>query len=366
MIKIVFLLVVIACVGANIVIVADHNNTRVRAYSIDTFPALHPRIVSLKGIRLEQVNDTRYLDVAQFIATTYGTAAIYFGYYHKVSDVPANGLEDASSIKAAAFAFLLETYVVFEFDDRNGIPGFQNGTSDLITGHFNLANGFLQWKDISFSSETITTNGTSTKVFMVTLETKDEVFSTTFTIAGATVQTGNVTINPTTMKIDYTIKWFTDLHVQALWTTGPSNAETYPNAKVGMINILAAGFAHQSTIRNGTGRTGLGLGNQAGFNAFFDWETDVTVDGVTNIGGVHHYYANITSDASTSNVSATWESTAIVFSFNGSRPASVVWDPEFGADIDYDSVDPEQTENDSSSLVPIYMVCLLLIFNFVF
>jgi len=357
-----FLLVSIYIASADI-IVENQNGTVLRAYSVETFPLLHPRVVSIKGLSVDTDGDTRSIDVVQFIVSTYSNAAIYFGYYHRVADLPTND-NNVSAISSSAFAFVLETFRIFEYDNKNGQPGFQNDTADVITGAYNPYHPLLPWKEITFNSQNVTTNGITTEVHQITLETQDEVFKATLTIAGNPIKTENISITPTSMKIDYTISWFTNLHVQAEWTTGPSNAITHPNAQVGMINIVAAGFAHTVTARSKTGTVGVGLGGSGGVNAFYDWESDILVNGSLKVGGVLYYSENITigSTHSSTDIAATWGATAVIFSFEGARPEEVFWDPQFGAEIDYDTVDQESS---STSLKPFYLVAIILMINFV-
>jgi hypothetical protein len=182
--------VVLACMtfqayaDGDIVVLATNDSVRVRAYDVVAFPALHPRFLSVRGVRLLATQTERIVDVAQFIMTDYEQASVFFGYFKDVAHAPTDAEKNISSVDAAAFAFILRSLLVFEYNEGNGVNGFQNNTADNITGGYDLSSPYLPWKDITVSSQNISDSNGNTRVFFITMETQDEVFRMDFTIAG--------------------------------------------------------------------------------------------------------------------------------------------------------------------------------------
>jgi len=277
-------------------------------------------------------------DVVSFIITDFNETALYFGYFHAVAQFESgkgnNTNDSLSSLAEAAFAVVLRSYICFEYVDNNGIPGFQTNTSDQMTGYYDLSTLALEWAPMQIDSFNVTDDaGHTFKVFAVTIQTMDEVFLMRFITADTEIKVGNTTIDSNTMKIDFEIRWFTPLHVKAPWTTGPSNATLYPNAEVGLAVFVQAVYTSVSLNKTGfnasnNGQASVSL-SAGGVTGEFAWETKagITIQGEYGATAVHANIAGAGSEIS-ENVIATEE--LILFSFNGSRPSLVLWDPTLG------------------------------------
>jgi len=306
-----------------------------RAYEATWFPDNHPRIIQIKGVEADKTSsNTADLSAVEFDMSTVFQSTIEFLYYHADADIPANG-GNITDYSATAFAFALRNFMVFEYVEGNGINGFQNGTNDNITGYYNLSSIDLPWNDLIINESQITgSDGNTYKMWFVTAQTTDEVFLIRFLVSGAPVQVGNVKLTPDSIKIDFVIRWFTDLHVPALWTTGPSN---FANAQVGLLTGLAAdAFGVNSTNGNETSNPSLTFGSSAAAG-FFSYETkaNVTITGEVAEGTVHAEVDTPNDPSTTAAFQAGWIIRVMWFSFEGYRPSEVVWDPEFGSTIDY-------------------------------
>jgi len=262
-------------------------------------------------------------------------ASLFFGYYHAKESIPdRNGT--TANLTAAEFAFAMRSFAAFEYEDNNGVPGFQNDTSDSISGIYDLSDIRTPWKPMDIVSQDVVFNGTTFKVFTVTIQTLDEVFLMRFTAVGYDTVVEGVHITPTTIKVDLEVRWFTALNVPAVWTTGPSDAATYPTAHVGIFNAFAAAAGQFSkTTDPATSKPGIqfAAGNYTGF---FEWEpkANVTVSGVEVEGFVYGSIQTINDTSVNASFAEEWILQAGFFSFEADRPQLVSWDPEFGAVID--------------------------------
>jgi len=344
-----------------VVVVDSVPGQKLRAYDATVFPLVNPRIVKLVGLALQKNTNSKggSIDVVEFDLNTLWQMSLAFGYFHAESDVPANNTGGATG-SASAFAFLLRMFTVFEFDDNNGVEGYQNGTSDSINGYYDLSNIFLTWKPLVVNHTMVTdSNGNQFKVWFITAQTVDEVFLLRFTIAGTPLSVGGVHITPDSVKVDFQVNWFTALHVPAAWTpSGPSSATAHPQAKVGVAMAMAA-FAESAQAKtdgSGNEQPQVTFGT-AGYVGFFNWNStaDVTVQGVEAARGVTADVQETDDPNVQAAFKAGWIIRAMWFSFNGTRPSSVAWDPQVGTNVDY-------TNSASSNIVVVAFIAFLLLF----
>lgn len=322
-----------------------------RSFSAEWLPSQHPRYINLTGVELKGNAQHYQGSAVEFIMDTFNQSSLSFAYFTATADVNGNN----TNVDIAAIKFVFRTFAVFEYVERNNIPGFQNGTSDLFTGFYDLSDPELPWKDLVIDSMNVTANGTDYNIFFVTAQTLDEVFTIRFVVTGTNIEVEGKKLNPSTCKIDIDIKWFTEKHVQAKWTTGPSPANLAPRAQVAMVSGLLAAAA---TFNEGTNTNPLNNSNptisfSAGqFVGFFSYEdrVDVTVDEQTAPGDV---YATITEETVgfiNDNLQGGYDVRVMWFSFEGFRPSEISWDPEFGA-APSTSTQSSTTDDSSSSIL---------------
>jgi len=271
----------------------------------------------------------------EFIMDDFAQASLFFGYYHAHGTVPdRNG--SSSNFAAAAFAFAARAFLAFEYMEVNGNPGFQNGTTDYPTGYYDLSSIFLGWKPMDIVTQNVTFNGTNFNVFVVTIQSLDDVFLMRFIAVGYDTVVEGVHITPTTIKVDVELRWFNPLHVPALWTTGPSNATLFPHANVGMFFAFAAaaGQFQETQDPNNNNKPGLQVAS-GNYTGFFSWEpkANVTIAGVEAEGYVYGSIQTVNDTNVNASFAVEWVLQAGFFSFQGDRPEVVSWDPEFGANI---------------------------------
>jgi len=321
----------------------------------------------LIGVALEKDGKSGSIDVVEFDLTTILQTSMAFGYFHAQGQVNATGVGGATG-SASAFAFLLRMFTIFEYDDNNGVPGYQFNSSDSINGKYDLSNAALEWKGLVANHTTVTdSNGNVFKVWFITAQTVDEVFLFRFTVAGTPLSVGGVHITPDSVKVDFQINWFTDKHVPALWTPGPSNPTLHPNAQVGIACGMAAFAESADAETDGTATTDPVISFGAvGFKGYFNWSpsADVVVQGAEAARAVRAQATETTDPNVIAAFKAGWIIRALWFSFDGSRPSSVAWDPQMGSNITYDAASTASSTSSSVNVFVIAIIALLLLFSY--
>jgi len=309
-----------------------------RAISITTFPTVKPRLLEILAIAAERVTNQEQVDAIGFLITNINQSSLLFAYYHAQGDVPS-GNGNSSGIQngqASAFAFALRTFAVFEYDDRDGIQGFNPGGLDLLTGWYDLSHVNVTWKDFNITSATITQGSTTFQYHTIEMQTMDNVFLLRFHVATVPVQIGQTVITPNSIKIDLELQWFNNpLNVKTSYSTGQSNAAAFPNARTGVIAFTAAA-AGTVTYSKQAGNTNSQVSIVAGnVNGYFNWSNSantVAANGVQSSGVIAVEYQNATISAQ---ATLSWVVSLFTFTFDVVRPTNVEWDPLMGADIKY-------------------------------
>jgi len=291
------------------------------------------------------------LDATQFIMNKWRQVSLYYGYFHsETTVVKEDGDIDVTleSFDASAFAFYLRFFHIFEFLEVNGVEGFQDDGVDVPLPYFyNLGCRCLEWAPNEWEVYNFTVGGDEYFLYMFEIKTADDVFTMRFTATSYPIEIEGVKITPDSIKVDLEIKYYDNpknQHIPCLFdfcTTGPSPANLFPNAQLGVSAILAAAGGSASYDNNGEGEPSLQFASSSvAAKGFLRWVTDanITVGGVVARKRVFaSVNATLNGDMIAANVSAAGVVRVGYFSFEGARPSDIAWDPEFGAEIDYDS-----------------------------
>jgi hypothetical protein len=302
--------------------------------------------VDIKAVAAAKSPISGRIDVSQFDLTTINQTSLIFTYFSAAASAPAPGVMPDKAF-AEAFLFAMRSFFLFEYEDNDGVPGFQetNGTNkDVIIGGYDLSSPALKWKPIVINSTVINGPTGPFKVGFVQAETLDEVFLLRFVVAEKPVYVGNVRISPDKVKVDIQIKYYNPLHVRAAWTFGPSNTTAHPNARVGYLAITFSTFA-AIAFKNGSAATNGELSVAAGgFVGNFSWSptADLTVQGATSKRAVVAHATDATRQISGAAIVG-YSFKLLFFSFDAPRPDRIFWDPVFGSDINYAVVDTPDT-----------------------
>jgi hypothetical protein len=329
---------------------------RLRVLQINEFPANSPRVIDIRGLSAGKSSVSGFIDAVEFDLTTINQTALLFQYAFEAVSLPNGPSTQPNAAVAAAFAFALRAFFVFEWENNNGIPGYQANSSDVIIGGYNLSSESLPWKPITVNTTTFQGVNETFKVSVITAETLDGVFLLRFIAAEKPVNVGNVRISPDRIKIDFVVRYYNNpSHVPSAWTTGASDPAAHPNASVGILAFTASKFGVAAFVNGtNTNATGINFGS-GGFNGIFNWSptADTEVSGVAASRAVWVHAVDSTGDSSV-NVgwAAGWNFKILFFSFEGFRPNLVFWDPVFGSDIDYAVVDQQANPTAQTSANP--------------
>jgi len=338
-----------------------------RHFSAWWFPDINPRMIGLVGVDIERTGENSASgDAVLFALNTLLETALAFGYYHAEGEVPLNNANITANVQASGFAFALRFFQVFEWEDTNGTPGFQLGV-DTVISTYDLSSLFLSWKPMIIDISNMTdASGNPTSIFIVTIETTDEVFYLRFTATGHPADVGSVRITPDSVKVDIRIRWFNNVYFTGPVvgvSAGPSTVGAHPNAQVGLTTAMGALAAavniHQGDVSN---NPSVEFTDNQYFTGFLSWEptADITVGGVEAAHAVAGTVVPVTDPTVSATFAAGWLLRLVAFTFNAIRPTEVAWDPEVGANIDYAGL------NSALSLHPTILVAFMIVFALFF
>jgi len=341
---------------------AEVGNDRLRLVDVK----YSTRAIQITGISAMGNQNGGVLDAAQFNLTTINETTLSFGYIHAAQQNGATG--QANQI--AALFFALRSFVLLEYLDNDGVPGFQdtNGTNaDKVISYYDLSNPALPWKPLAVNSTMVQGPNGPFKVSYVQAETLDEVYFIRFIVTEHPVMVGNVRISPDKAKIDFGIKYYNPKHVPAAWTLGPSNSTLFPAAQVGYIAVTVSGAVFAAfdnrTAQNGSSAVSFGAGAYVGT---FTWVPTAQVGG-SNVP-VH---ATVTDKsvaiAASNGMGGFVEGVSfkfISFGFGVNRPDYIYWDPIFGANINYDMIPGSQTAGAATLLYSVVALFVALLLSF--
>jgi hypothetical protein len=357
---------VVFLVSLLVLIVLGQNQVKDRSLQVFVFPPNAPRLIEVDGTALTKNNVTKTLDAVQFFFNTLGETTLQFNYYTSSQNVRSNTNPGPQNTASTQFAIAFRAFNVFEFDNNDGVPGFQETTGpnhDVITGLYDLSSTFLQWNPLVIQQEVINGQNTTT----VTAETADNVFLVKLVFTGQPLKLGSAQITPNQVKVDFAIRWFNNsLNVKSLFSTGPSNATAHPNAEVGLFAVTAAENSYFSNS-NGTNLASL-VFKTSNFSAAFQYANNVTVDvnGIEKDAQVHVHLQDATSQNVPMDWTATWTYKISFFSFDAVRPSYVYWDPILGADdgTTTPTTTPTTHTSDAQSVsIALFVVLALLFFS---
>jgi len=342
----------------------NNNNNQDRNLQIFEFPPNAPRLIEVDGISLTKNNVTKTTDAVQFFFNTLGETTLQFNYYTSSQNVKNGNNYGPQNTVATQFAIAFRAFDVFEFDNNDGVPGFQETTGankDTITGLYDLSSLFLQWNPITVQQQVV--NGQN--VTSVTAQTQDNVFLIKLLFSGQPLQVGAAQITPNQVKVDFAIRWFNNsLNVKSPFSTGPSNATAHPNAEVGLFAVTAAEDSSFSHI-NGSNSASLTF-KTSNFSASFQYANNVTVvvDGIEKDAQVHVSIEDTTNQNVPMDWTSTWTEKISFFSFEGARPSYVYWDPILGSDNGQTSstTTPSSSSDAQSVSIAVFLIFALLFF----
>jgi len=194
----------------SVTLVDGQSGDHLRVFSASWWPNNNPNTILLTGASVQKTSETSgEIDAVLFALSTFWQTSLVFGYVHGEASVtqPTSSTNATADVQASLFAFALRFFKVFEYTEVNNQPGYQVG--DFPTGDYDLSSPFLQWKPMQIDTQNVTAaDGTKHTIFVVSIQTMDEVFYLRFTAVGHPASVNGVKISPDSVKVDISIKWF--------------------------------------------------------------------------------------------------------------------------------------------------------------
>ncbi|GAM17450.1 hypothetical protein SAMD00019534_006250 [Acytostelium subglobosum LB1] len=351
------------------VVVVNVGNNAIRSYAVtsglSTFTATGNSVYgSLTGGGLKAHSDS-----VSFVFN--GNGACKYAFTHTNLDISGGSATGATgvsvttggSVNLGVFASVYSPFLIIEFEDTNGTPGFQQG--DKILGWARLDKWLGGW-DIQTKSAPYTTTANNQQynftVTQVTAISPDTVTTLRFGVTGAPITFNGTDLSSDITKIDVEIKNYYDANINKASplctvgapyfecrSTGPSGNA---NSRLALASFVAVGSAELNVHAGAVVSKGVN-----GVSGVFDWVSTVTVNGTTATATVHADTYDLNKN-NTYNVQfgiegqSTVSAQLLVHSFDTVRPASIYWDPTFGG----------QAGNFGSVIVPSIGLILALVF----
>jgi len=322
---------------------------------------------NIKGVKSANDIDVE-VDAVAFVMNVLTETTLQWFFAEAAVDVHFSGDGNVSFAGAEAgfLGFAARAFGIVEYEDTNGLPGFQ--LNDTVLGGYDLTSPYnilgSQWCNIDVSVFNYTdVNDVVLKVRSASVITIDGVFGFRVTSVGKYATIDGVKVDPNTIKIDFLINFYNNscFLPGESYAKGasPSDPTAHPEAKIALITgfaaVAAAGAVgtFKTITQDPTGNTGAGVaygvsagasGAAAALYSYFTYKQNANI---TIIGGAFAEAAvvatktalgdptgkgfwNVAQALSTA-AYAKWGTVDLaVFSFESIRPNRVYWDPSAG------------------------------------
>jgi len=375
------------------VVGVDIGNNKLRAFSVTAQPDFStPYAITLAGL-----DATRFPngDVAgdaaifrfvtpQFNPFSDNQLSVYFGYW--AAAISHNVNENTINQVSASLQLLVRFYDIIIWKNQDGVEGLQFSldgdllcssgvtTTDCLIEAYDLSKA--TWKPIAYNTYNNTYNNQVYTVYVFTAETQDGVFALNYTVASRPVQVNGVTINSDQTKMDVVIRYFDNPNY--------TNVTSDPDALVGLTAIGAAsvGASAISLSANGASASKLEFGNGT-YKGYFSWEGNCEVNTSSGINTQSVGFKQITAaDLAAMNqlnpyviywqvvynlyAGFGWALRLYYFSYSGTRPSQIVWDPEIGGDLNYATDAPASPTTGGAGLLSTNVLLIITCFFILF
>jgi len=318
-------------------------NAHLRNYSV--FFADNDRIFVALGFDALVAGNKFFADASVFVLDTVDQLALAYAYFVAAGQIPSQGSSGDAYLRAAAFAVYFRALDIIEYVNTDDTPGFHPGV-DTIVGYYNLSNENLTWNPLYVNHTVLVDRkGNKFDLWILTAETKDQVFRIRVIYCGIAVNVDGFIVTPDQAKVVIEIKWFDNplFTGPSYWSSGPTAT---PGSQVGLVSFVAAAagkLSAQASDSSGSGSSATGSVTFTGtYGGLWSWSSNcnVQVSGVGEAGTAHSFFAGSYNGVEvTAYVDVGWVATFVFFSFEGTspRPEYILWDPTVGGDINYGS-----------------------------
>eukprot|EP01117_Protostelium_nocturnum_P008407 TRINITY_DN3000_c0_g1_i2.p1 TRINITY_DN3000_c0_g1~~TRINITY_DN3000_c0_g1_i2.p1 ORF type:complete len:306 (+),score=101.04 TRINITY_DN3000_c0_g1_i2:546-1463(+) len=227
--------------------------------------------------------------------------------------------------------------LLVEYVDFDGVEGFDS-TLDAVASVVDITD--VEWKPLKL------TRGTSSdgaNYYLVSGETKSEIFGFRFAIADSDLNIGSNHVAAQSSKIDLWIRYFN----QTANPFGFSDNRRSQLALIATLDIATKSLNADFSYHGNNGNKGAVNGYSADCNGTrvgFSWSLDAqTNNGFIRVVSEEHQNFTITFGGRTWTIKYSNSSTTQVlyYSFLDTRPAFIYWDPVVGAQSFSPQVVPE-------------------------
>jgi len=283
----------------------------------------------------------RDIDVYRFGFSLFGYPTLVSAWDDSVARTISLNDSSVSDILNAYHAFGARFIALVEYEESNGIPGFQ--VNDTIQSTYSLKNA--NWNPISYTYVDVSNDS---RVYVVTISTTDGVFLLRLFYAGHGAYVDHHLLSGDNIKFS--------LHINYYNYSGASSSNT---SKIGLITIHACIDDKLNAIVDRDSSTaGLDHTNNAtGVRGFYDWDKSINETSYST----QHSRTVITDFAFTYTspaVYADWTGQIVVrvtlhtLGLESARPLNLVWDPSVGQDVSYSEIASIQSGNPQSGTTP--------------
>lgn len=226
----------------------------------------------------------------------------------------------------------------------------KSGVSDLpVSAYYNGTAANVKW-DITLDSQlTEFPDGGRARVYDLTFATADGVFNYTVTYAGRQLNVGKTVIDANSFKIGFNINYYKY-----------AGASSFPESRVCLVLLVGSSKAAAKQV-NSNGDTVSNVKVQSGgYSGWVNFENQADTWDVTGVKRTTDVVFGYVDQYGQGVGVADWTSTALFLSYNATRPQTISYDPEIGADI------PESSAAICSTNPPSFALTIFVLLSFIF
>eukprot|EP01112_Ceratiomyxa_fruticulosa_P013557 TRINITY_DN3815_c1_g1_i1.p1 TRINITY_DN3815_c1_g1~~TRINITY_DN3815_c1_g1_i1.p1 ORF type:complete len:351 (+),score=56.58 TRINITY_DN3815_c1_g1_i1:162-1214(+) len=299
-----------------------------RSVSVYSNSAADLVVVDMKrwGIYHNEQSEGVLVDLVRLIVSN-----SIIGYSNFVGDknIQSPGNSQVTDISTASFAFFLRFEILVEYLETNGVPGFQQG-EDTVLSSYELFPKTVNWNIDAQTTNYTFDDGTVGKMHNLTYSTQDNVFDFVLSSVGRPFRANNVLVDENSVKLAFNIRYY-----------NYNKASSNPNAQIALAITTAHRLGSTNLYNNASNSFNVMSNNYTGFINFenaADTLDFLAVHRSSNV--IFDFQAGLDVEGS---MWQNWGASAIILSYNQTRPQLISHDPVMGSQI------PDTPANEDSS-----------------
>jgi len=249
---------------------------------------------------------------------------------------------NVTDFSQAALAYLVNLEVLVEYNETNGVPGYQPLT-DTTLSYYPLWG--ISWQITTSVTPISFPDGTAGNVYEITYSTPDGVFAYDIKYVGRPATVDGVNITENDFKAGFTINYY-----------NYTGATGLPGAQIALIAVVGVEAEASSSFRASNDTTpvfGVDVWS-SGYRGYLNvenqadsWDAQAKYARASVTAGYISNYPGFTTGGGGV---VGWEAAAVILSYQTPNPITISHDPEVGADVpDTASTPPATTTSSVSS-----------------